>query len=176
MLPKHYSFVRYPYFFLPNWIWLDLVITCRLRENAKYICSFRSTMLLAQALYYCCCVDIFSVFFFPPPNSDPRQSGSRSSPWVLWSPSADFNTTSTNNGFILNCVFRAKQPLIITAWRATSLKPVSLKSSSVSRGPTLLFTCTSCTAFTKSPAIWPGDTQREWYSFSCVTNPMNYAR
>ena len=30
--------------------------------------------------------------------------------------------------------FRTKQPLIIVAWRAVSLKPVSLKSSSLNRG------------------------------------------
>ena len=69
---------------------------------------------------------------------------------------------------------RAKQPRIIVVWRATYLKPVSLKSISLNRGHHLSWQVPLSLRWKSRAWVGPGDKQREWYSFACVTNPIWY--
>ena len=65
--------------------------------------------------------------------------------------------------------FRAKQPLIIVAWRATSLKPVSIKSSSLNRGHHLSLQVPYVHINNYSHSA---DVMREGFAFSLDLNKM----
>ena len=70
---------------------------------------------------------------------------------------------------------REATAIIFVVWRATSLKPVPgylLNRAPSEVATTFLYRHLFHCVTKKSAEIGPGDKQREWYSFVCVTNPI----